>query len=79
MKDIGEKELEELSGKLEGYTGAEIEYICREAALVCFDRSKGLDTEVCISDFRKSIERIKPQVKKETLDFYKNFGGRCVV
>jgi len=56
-------DLEELARKTEGYVGADIEAVCREAVMLTL--REDLDSvEVYMSEFDKAMKKVKP--KKET-------------
>ncbi len=63
---LNDNEITELSEKLEGYSGADIEYIIDEAAFLASER-KDKDKEVAIikEDIIKVIEKTFPSVKPE--------------
>ena len=62
--------LKTISKRTEGYTGADLEALCREAALISLRKS--IDTKfVDIGDFEKALNKIKPSVSKDTIISYK--------
>ncbi|WP_461865333.1 CDC48 family AAA ATPase [Thermococcus sp.] len=77
--------LEELAKKTEGYTGADIEAVCREAAMAAMRRAlrEGIlkpgmkmdevrqKVRVTMKDFEEALEKIGPSVSKETVEYYK--------
>ncbi|MFH1063841.1 MAG: CDC48 family AAA ATPase [Candidatus Woesearchaeota archaeon] len=64
-------DIKELAKKTEGYAGADIESICREAAIVAL--RKNMDAkEVTKKDFDKAFERVRPSITKEIEDSYKS-------
>ncbi|MDG1550928.1 MAG: CDC48 family AAA ATPase [Candidatus Poseidoniaceae archaeon] len=65
MKDI-------LSG-LDGFTGADIEAVCREAALICMRANKKKITK---KHFEEAIGRVRPTVTPEMLDYYQKMETR---
>ena len=66
-KDI---DLEEFSEKTEGYTGADIESLCREAAMLAL--REDINTEkVKKKDFEKAMEKVSPSVTKNDVERYK--------
>ncbi len=62
--------LEELAAMTEGYTGAEIENVVREAGMFAIRASK---TEVSKQDFDNAINEVKPSIPKELADRIKRF------
>ncbi len=77
--------LEELAKKTEGYTGADIEAVCREAAMAAMRRAlregvlkPGMKMDevrrkvrVAMKDFEEALEKIGPSVSKETVEYYR--------
>jgi transitional endoplasmic reticulum ATPase len=62
--------LEELAVDLDGYTGAEIENVCREAGMRAIRMKKG---NVSKEDFEFAIKEIKPAVPKHLAEKIKKF------
>ncbi|MBN2014640.1 MAG: CDC48 family AAA ATPase [Candidatus Altiarchaeota archaeon] len=62
-------DLENLADKSEGYSGADIEAVCREAALIALRDDIKAD-EVTEEHFRNAIKKIKPSVSKEDIKRY---------
>ncbi|MEM2274769.1 MAG: AAA family ATPase, partial [Thermofilum sp.] len=58
--------LAELAKRTEGYTGADLAAVCKEAALAAL-REAGRPTKVTMSHFLKALDAIKPSVTKEDL------------
>lgn len=67
-KDV---ELEDLADKTDGYVGADIENLCREAGMTAY-RENPEATEVSQQNFYGAMKTIKPSVDQEVLNFYKN-------
>ncbi len=77
--------LEELAKKTEGYTGADIEAVCREAAMAAMRRAlregvlkPGMKMDevrrkvrVAMKDFEEALEKIGPSVSRETVEYYR--------
>ena len=62
--------LKELSGKTEGYTGADIESLSREAALLSLRES--IESKfVTKKHFEEALKKVKPSITKSTIDVYK--------
>jgi transitional endoplasmic reticulum ATPase len=62
--------LEEIAKKTDGYTGADIEALAREAALLALRESK--DAKIVTKmHFDEAISKIKPSVTKGTIEVYK--------
>ena len=67
--------LKELAKKTEGYTGADIEAICKEAALNSL-RENVDAKEVKMKHFEEALKKIPPSITKEMVRFYKKFEER---
>ncbi|NJE60257.1 CDC48 family AAA ATPase [Thermococcus sp. 21S7] len=77
--------LEELAKKTEGYTGADIEAVVREAAMLAMRRGlqEGIirpgmkadeirgKVKVTMKDFEKAMKKIGPSVSEETMEYYR--------
>uniref|UniRef100_A0ACD5W911 Uncharacterized protein n=1 Tax=Avena sativa TaxID=4498 RepID=A0ACD5W911_AVESA len=63
--------LKELARLTEGYTGADIKLVCREAAVAALDESFDIP-EVTIVHFKSAIDRVKPSDMK----FYRELAAR---
>jgi len=62
--------LKELSEKTDGYTGADIESLAREAALLALRES--IDSKfVTKKHFDEALKKVKPSITKSTIDIYK--------
>jgi transitional endoplasmic reticulum ATPase len=67
--------LDELARKAQGYSGADIEAICREAAMNAL--REDLDaTEVSSRDFDEAMERVGPSIAPEDDAWYQKFSKR---
>ncbi|MCB9361966.1 CDC48 family AAA ATPase [Candidatus Woesearchaeota archaeon] len=63
--------IKDLAKKTEGYAGADIEALCREAAI--FALREDLDcTEVKVSHFEKAIKKVRPSITKEIEESYES-------
>ena len=72
-KDVTPEELGRLSI---GYSGADIEAVCREAAINAMRESMEAK-EVTLRDFKKALERVKPSLSPDMDNWYMNFTGRA--
>jgi len=77
--------LEELAKKMEGYTGADIAAVVREAAMVAMRRAlqEGIikpgmkaheirkRVKVAMQDFEKALETVGPSVDEATMEHYR--------
>jgi len=68
-KDVN---LEELAKATRGYSGADIEALCREAALNALRRDLNAK-EVVKADFDAAMEKIGPSISPEIEEWYKSF------
>ncbi len=68
-KDVS---LEELAKATNGYSGADIEALCREAALNALRRDINAK-EVTKADFDAAMEKIGPSIRPEVVEWYKSF------
>ena len=64
--------LEVLANKTEGYSGADIEAVCREAALAALRESKEAK-EVKMKHFDQALERVKPSIDPSVIQFYQQY------
>jgi len=62
--------LEELANQTDGYTGAEIENICREAGMNAIRANRDYVTR---EDFQKALQEVKPTIPKEVTERIKRF------
>ena len=62
--------LEELANQTDGYTGAEIENICREAGMNAIRANRDYVTR---DDFQKALQEVKPTIPKEVTERIKRF------
>jgi transitional endoplasmic reticulum ATPase len=68
-------DLDELARKTQGYSGADVEAICREAAIEAL-REDINSTEVSLRDFNKAMERVGPSITPEDDAWYQKFSKR---
>ena len=65
-------DLDDLAERTEGYVGADIEALCKEAALNAL-RVDPDTTVVKMSDFEKAMTAVFPSTNEETMRFYERF------
>ena len=70
---LGKFKIEELAPKLVNYTGADIEAICREAALISMRAGK---KSVSKKHFEEAINRVRPTITEEMMDYYNRMEAR---
>ena len=68
-KDV---DLRELARLTKGYSGADIESICREAAIIALRRDIN-SKEVTFADFKKALKKIGPSITPDMDNWYRNF------
>ncbi len=71
-KDV---DLKELARRTEGYTGADIEAVCKEAALNAL-REDINAKEVKMKHFEEALKKIGPSVTKDMIKYYEKFEER---
>ncbi len=72
---LGKFEVKSLLSDLEGYTGADIEAICREAALIAMRAGR---KSVSKKHFVEAVSRVRPTVTPEMLEYYKKMETKLV-
>ena len=69
MPLAGDVDLNEIARRTEHYSGADLEALCREAALFAL-RENIHAREVKMEHFEKAMEKVKPSLSKELLKYY---------
>ena len=69
---LGKFDLESLADKMQNYTGADVEAICREAALIAMRAEK---KTVSKKNFEEAIERVRPTITPEMIEYYTKLEG----
>ena len=64
--------LEEIAKITQGYSGADLEALCREAAMIAL-REDLKSKEVKKEHFEKALKTIKPSIPKEVSEWYERF------
>jgi len=67
-----EIDLESLAKATKSYSGADIEALCREAAMYALRRDVKAH-EVTLADFQKAMEKIGPSILPDMETWYKGF------
>ncbi|HIH10492.1 MAG TPA: CDC48 family AAA ATPase [Candidatus Diapherotrites archaeon] len=65
--------LDELAAMTEGYSGADLEGLIREAALAALQEANFKIAEVKLSHFEAAMKKVTPTITKETVDAYDAF------
>ncbi len=71
-KDV---DLDQLSRMAVGYSGADVEALCREAGMNAL-RQDAHANEVRLDDFRMALDKIKPSITADMDTWYQNFSKR---
>ena len=66
-------DLEELGVELDGYTGADIEGLCREAAMLAL-RENRKARKVTMAHFQEAMKVVHSSIDEETMKFYERIG-----
>ncbi len=67
-KDV---DLKKLASKLQGYAGADIESVCREAAMITL-RKDNSAKEIPFSAFEEAMDSVSPSISKEVEETYRS-------
>ncbi len=70
---LGKFSFKDLLTGMDGFTGADIEAVCREAALICMRAEK---KKVTKSHFEEAISRVRPTVTPDMLEYYQKMETR---
>ncbi|MEM0140310.1 MAG: VCP-like ATPase [Ferroplasma sp.] len=62
-------DLKDIARKTDGYVGADLENLCREAGMMAY-RSNPDATEIVQEDFFKAMKTIRPSIDKNVIKFY---------
>ncbi len=80
MKLCEDVDLKELARITEGYTGADIAAVCKEAGMNAVRRAvkEGKETIGCVSmeDFREALKKVKPSLTPEMIEEYEKMAER---
>ena len=68
--------IDDLAKKTEGYVGADIEAVCREAAIIALRDSNLKATRVKPSHFDKALEVVRPSASKDIQKAYADLEGQ---
>jgi len=71
-KDVDISELAEMS---EGFAGADIEAVCREAAMAALRENKK-SKEVKREHFMKALENVRPSIDEEMIEYYREIADK---
>ncbi len=71
LKDV---KINELAEKTEGYAGADIEAICREAAIFALRKDIKAD-KITMKNFEQALKKVKPSITKDIEKAYEDIRG----
>jgi len=71
----GDFQIQPLAERTDGYSGAELAAICREAALKAIQEDTEIE-EVALRHFEAALEEIKPRIPADLLALYARFGAK---
>ena len=66
-------DLARIAGLTDGYVGADLAALCREAGLAAYREDKGAQT-VDARHFERAMEKVRPSVDEQTLRAYESLG-----
>ena len=66
-KDLSDGYFLSISQKLDGFTGADLQSVVREAGLVCVERG---GDKLSVSDFDTALGLVKRSVSDKDLEYY---------
>ncbi len=77
MKDMPLKDVdvEDLASRTEGYVGADIEAVCREAAILALRENIGAKV-VCMNHFEESLKKVPASMTKDVEKMYEDLRER---
>lgn len=70
---LGKFSFKDILSGMDGFTGADIESVCREAALICMRAGK---KKVTKAHFEEAISRVRPTVTPDMLEYYQKMETR---
>ena len=70
---LGKFSFKDILTGMDGFTGADIESVCREAALICMRAGK---KKVTKAHFEEAISRVRPTVTPDMLEYYQKMETR---
>ena len=70
---LGKFDLESLADNMQNFTGADVEAVCREAALIAMRAER---KSVAKKHFEEAIARVRPTITPEMLEYYSKLESR---
>ena len=74
---LDDVDLKDIAAKTDGYVGADLSALCREAAIQAYREDKNA-TKVCKRHFEAALREIPPSVDRETFERYEKMGRNVV-
>jgi transitional endoplasmic reticulum ATPase len=71
-------DVDEIVARTEGFSGAEIEGLVREAALLVLDETKMKPAPIQMKHFKKILEKMKPAINEESIKAYSEFKEKAL-
>ena len=68
LKDV---KIDDLAAKTEGYVGADIEGVCREAGMIALRKDIKVK-KVSKADFEEALATVRPSATEETIKYYES-------
>ena len=68
-------DLGKIAEMTEYYSGADLQALCREAALNALRRDKNAEY-VTMEDFLAALRKVKPSLNEEIIDWYENYSRK---
>ena len=69
---LGKFDLDSLADKMQNFTGADVEAVCREAALIAMRAEK---KSVAKKHFEEAIARVRPTITPDMIEYYNKLEG----
>ena len=66
-------DLDDIAKRTEGFSGAEVVAVCKEAALAAIEENPAEAKAIMPHHMSKALSIFKPQITAHMLDFYKAF------
>jgi SpoVK/Ycf46/Vps4 family AAA+-type ATPase len=70
--DLTEEQVKNMANRTDGYSGAELVAMCREAAYQALRQDLNCE-KVMLEHFEKALASVKPRITREMLSFYESF------
>ncbi|MHA2273776.1 MAG: AAA family ATPase, partial [Candidatus Hodarchaeales archaeon] len=81
MRLASDVDLNQIASRMEGYVGADIENVCREAVMIALRRDMETD-QITVKDIEEAMKTVHPSITPQTIEFYdqleKRLHGRII-